>query len=265
MQDELLKATVSKSRLKRREFLKQTALSGSAAITTIPGRSRRVFGSPSRVRVLCWSELTEPKEIYPRGISGAIADFLYVVPGVTVQTASIEDPGQGIPSEVLDKTDVLIWWGHQKHKEILFDRVADVVARVQAGQLGFIGLHSSHYSKVFRSVLECSGELGGWRHSAGTEHLKVVAPSHPIAQGISDFSIPATEMYNEPFRVPPPEKIIFFGCWETGEQFRSGCSWTVGQGRVFYFRPGHETYPVFHQKEPLKIMANAVKWCAVQA
>lgn len=225
-------------------------------------RLRGTAAAPGPVRALCWSERTEPQDVYPEGISGAIARHLRTLSDVKVRTASIQDPDQGLASSVLDQTDVLIWWGHKKHKEVLFDRVADMVARVRAGRLGFIGLHSAHWSKMFKSILECTGNLGGWRHDAGPERLKVVAPSHPVARGISDFTIPETEMYDEPFDVPPPEKTVFFSYWKTGEQFRSGCVWTVGKGRVFYFRPGHETDPVYFHEEPLQVVANAVQWCA---
>ena len=245
----------------RREFLRRS-LAGGGVATAAGIRVRQASAGPEPVRVLCWSERTEPKEVYPEGISGAIARHLRTLPEVAVRTASIQDPDQGLAAADLDATDVLIWWGHKKHKDVLFDRVADVVARVRAGRLGFIGLHSAHWSKMFKSILECTGNLGGWRHGAGPEHLKVVSPSHPIARGISDFTIPETEMYNEPFDVPPPEKVVLFGYWATGEQFRSGCTWTVGKGRVFYFRPGHETDPVYFHKEPLQVVANAVGWCA---
>ncbi len=244
----------------RREFLGRSLMAGGTAAAGF--RARPVVAAPGPVKVLCWSEHTEPQDVYPEGISGAIARHLRALPDVQARTASIQDPDQGLPSSVLDETDVLIWWGHKKHKEVLFDRVADVVARVRAGRLGFIGLHSAHWSKMFKSILECTGNLGGWRHGAGPEHMKVVAPSHPIARGISDFTIPETEMYNEPFDVPPPEKVVLFSYWVTGEQFRSGCTWTVGKGRVFYFRPGHETDPVYFHKEPLQVVANAVQWCA---
>ena len=248
--------------LARREFLRRSLLAGGTATVAGSRMLQASAAAPGPVRVLCWSERTEPTEVYPQGISGAIARHLDTLPEVIVRTASIQDPDQGLASSVLDATDVLVWWGHKKHKDVLFDRVADVMARVRGGRLGFIGLHSAHWSKMFKSVLECTGNLGGWRHGAGPEHLKVVAPSHPIARGISDFTIPETEMYNEPFDVPPPEKVVFFSYWATGEQFRSGCTWTVGKGRVFYFRPGHETDPVYFHKEPLQVVANAVQWCA---
>ena len=163
-----------------------------------------------RVRVLCWSELTEPKEVYPNGISGALAEYLTTQSGIEARTASINDPDQGLASQLLEATDVLVWWGHKKHGDVLFNRVAEVVKRVKSGKLGFIALHSAHYSKLLKSVLDCPGDLGSWRNGAGKERLRVVAPFHPIAKGISDFTIPETEMYGEPFQLPPPERVVFF-------------------------------------------------------
>ena len=229
---------------------------------TMAGNKATARADERKVRVLCWSELTEPKEVYPKGINGAIAEYLTTQPGMSVRTASIDDPDQGLSNEVLDETDVLVWWGHSKHQEIHFDRVAEVLRRVKEGKLGFIAIHSSHWSKILMTLLDAPGDVGDWRHDAGEETLRVVAPSHPIAKGIEDFTISETEMYDEPLQVPPPEKVIFFGTWKTGEQFRSGMVWTVGKGRVFYFRPGHETHPIYFQPIPRKIIANAVFWCA---
>ncbi len=215
-----------------------------------------------KVRVLCWSERTEPANVYPQGINGAITDSLRQASDLDVQTASINDAEQGIGKAALDATDVLIWWGHLKHKDLDDARVAEVIRQIKERGLGFIGLHSTQGAKIFKSVLGSSGEIGGWREDGKPEFLKCVAPSHPIAQGLGDFTIPQTEMYNEPFQVPPPEKIIFFSTWEAGEQFRSCNVWTAGKGRVVYFRPGHETFPIYFQELPLRVVKNSVYWCA---
>ena len=91
--------------------------------------------------------------------------------------------------------------------------------------------------------------------------MTVTARKHPIAKGLPDtFKIHASEMYNEPFHVPEPDTVIFEERWEQGEWFRSGMIWKVGKGQVFYFRPGHETYPVFKQAEVIQIIANACQW-----
>ncbi|MCZ6514520.1 MAG: twin-arginine translocation signal domain-containing protein, partial [Acidobacteria bacterium] len=121
--------------MKRREFLKGTAL-GVAATAAGNRISAGAEGNP--VRVLCWSELTEPKEVYPDGINGALKEYLKTQPGMSVRTASINDPDQGLSNRTLDEVDVLIWWGHSKHEDIHFDRVAQVKQRVERGKLGVI-------------------------------------------------------------------------------------------------------------------------------
>src|SRR6266567_4129183 len=215
-----------------------------------------------KIRLLCWSELTEPVEIYPEGINGAIANYLRPLPNFEVRIASINDPEQGISRAVLDSTDVLIWWAHRKHKDVQDAGVAEAVRQIQERGLGFIAIHSSHYSKIFKTVLDAPCDLGGWREDGKPEFVKCVAPFHSIARGIGDFMIPQTEMYNEPFKVPPPEMTIFYSSWESGEQFRSCNTWTIGKGRVVHFDPGHETYPIYCQEIPLKVIANCVLWCA---
>ena len=100
-----------------------------------------------------------------------------------------------------------------------------------------------------------------YRADGASATIGVVTPGHPIAAGLPEtFTIPRTEMYNEPFHVPEPDAVIFEETWETGERFRSGMVWTIGAGRVFYFRPGHETYPVYKQPEILKVLGNACRW-----
>jgi len=100
-----------------------------------------------------------------------------------------------------------------------------------------------------------------YRADAQPGHLETKLPDHPIAKGIpAKFDVPKTEMYNEVFTVPDPDAVVFFETWDKGEKFRSGSCWALGEGRVFYFRPGHETYPVYHQDETLKIVHNAVLW-----
>jgi len=215
-----------------------------------------------KIRVLCWSEMTEPAEIYPEGISGAIAKYLRTLPNLEVRVASISDPEQGIGKPALDSTDVLIWWAHRKHKDIDDSRANEAVRQIRERGLGLIAIHSAHYAKIFKTVLDSPCDLGGWRVEGKPESVKCVAPSHPIAQGISDFTILHSEMYNEPFKIPQPETTIFHSTWEGGEQFRSCNAWTAGRGRVVYFSPGHETYPIYFQEEPLRVIANSVLWCA---
>jgi trehalose utilization protein len=221
-----------------------------------------MISGEEKFRVLCWSEMTEPAEVYPQGINGAIANHLRTLPNLEVRVASINDPEQGIGKSALDSTDVLIWWAHRKHKDVDDARVAEVVRQIRERGLGFIAIHSSHYAKIFKTLLDAPCDLGGWREDGKPESLKCVAPSHPIAKGIGDFIIPHTEMYNEPFKVPQPEATVFHSRWEGGEQFRSCNTWTVGRGRVAYFGPGHETYPIYFQEKPLQVVANCTCWCA---
>ena len=102
-----------------------------------------------------------------------------------------------------------------------------------------------------------------YRNDGMPSHVTTRLPQHPIAAGLpAQWDIPRTEMYGEPFHVPPPDEVVFEEKWDKGEHFRSGCVWQVGKGRVFYFRPGHETYPVFQQTEPLRVIENAVRWMA---
>lgn len=242
--------------------MKNAATADPLAAT--PGRANPGEAAPAgaKIRVLCWSEQTEPAEVYPDGINGAIADYLRKNPAFDVRTASIDDAEQGIGNDALASIDVLVWWGHRKHDQVENPRVNWAVRQVRERGIGFIAIHSAHFSKIFKALHGTPCSLGDWREDGKAETLKCVAPSHPIARGLGDFVIPETEVYNEPFLVPPPEKIIFFGSWTTGEQFRSCCTWNVGEGRVVYFRPGHEAYPIFFQAEPLKVVANSVIWCA---
>jgi trehalose utilization protein len=250
--------------VKRREFLKDTAALGLVAGPASPASKsgEEATASQNRIRVLCWSERTEPPKVYPDGISGAIATYLRQDTALEVRVASINDPEQGISRVALEATDVLIWWGHMKHDQVDEARVADAVRQIKERGLGFIAIHSSHFSRIFKAVLGAPCELGGWREDGKPEFLKCVAPFHPIAKGLGDFTIPETEMYNEPFKIPPPEKTIFFSYWAAGEQFRSCNTWTAGQGRVVYFRPGHETFPIYFQELPLRVVKNSVYWCA---
>lgn len=215
-----------------------------------------------KIRVLAWSEGTEPKEIYPNGINGDIAEFLNEHTDIVAKTASISDPEQGLSEEALQETDVLTWWGHGRHGDVRDDLVERVVSRVREGGMGFIPIHSSHYSKPFKALTGKPCDLGGWREKGEWEKIEVVAPDHPIAKGISDFTLPHTEMYKEPFVIPEPETVIFRSTFQGGEWFRSGVTFTFGKGRVFYFRPGHETYRIMRDKNVQKVLYNGVLWVA---
>jgi trehalose utilization protein len=219
---------------------------------------------PAKKRtVLVWSEGTAPKEVFPKDINGAVAEGLANLPGYTVKTASIDDPEQGISQAALDETDVLIWWGHVKHGRVSNEGVQRIVARVREGGMGVIFLHSAHFAKPLKAVLGASGAWSAYVNDRSAHRITVADPKHPIAQGVRDFVIPKEERYEEPFVVPAPEAVVFDGYYEsTKTKARQGLCWTIGKGRVFYFRPGHEEFPIFFMPEVRRIMRNAVLWCA---
>ncbi|MGE9269276.1 MAG: ThuA domain-containing protein, partial [Verrucomicrobiales bacterium] len=206
-------------------------------------------------------EKSNPKviDIYPNGIHGTIAEFLCKEADLEVRTATLDEPEHGLTDEVLDHTDVLIWWGHMAHNEVSDSIVAKVQTRVLEG-MGFIALHSAHYSKPFKALLGTTCSLK-WRESTDKERLWNTFPCHPILQGIGDyFEIPQEEMYGEPFGIPQPDELLLISWFTGGEVFRSGATWQRGHGKIFYFRPGHETYPTYHQAEVQTIITNAVRW-----
>ena len=219
-------------------------------------------GAPLGVTV--WSEgLKQPdaKQIYPDGIHEAIAASLRVELGAAaaVRTASLADREHGLTSDVLESTDVLAWWGHRAH-EVVDDEAVDRVVQHVLDGMGLLVLHSSHDSKPFRRLMGTRCSLR-WRNDAEREVVWTVAPTHAIAEGVPPaFVIPAHEMYGEYFDIPPPEELVFISSFAGGEVFRSGCCWTRGKGRIFYFSPGHETFPVYHQPEVRRVLANAARW-----
>jgi len=274
--------------------------------------------SAEPIRVLVWDEQQpEQKQGYGEKFLGeTIAAHLAKLPGLSVTTAKLDEPQQGLSDAALDAADVLIFWSHRRAKEQDDARTEAVVKRVKEGKIGFIGLHSAHWAKPFVRLMQErakedalkqlpeaerasakwefvndapyykligrasrltpfveQAEGGVWRltlpqcvfpayrNDGMPSHVTTRLPQHPIAAGLpAQWDIPRTEMYGEPFHVPPPDEVVFEKKWDKGEHFRSGCVWQVGKGRVFYFRPGHETYPVFQQAEPLRVIENAVRW-----
>lgn len=219
----------------------------------------------SSFHVTVWGEFRHEKknpkvaELYPRGMHETIAAFLRREPGVNVRTATLDEPEHGLTEKALAETDVLVWWGHTAHREVADEIVERAKKRVLEG-MGLIVLHSGHYSKIFKALMGTTCSLN-WREANDKERVWNVLPSHSIARGIGDyFEIPAEEMYGEPFGIPAPDELIFISWFTGGEVFRSGATWRRGHGRVFYFRPGHETYPTYHQPEVQKVIANAVHW-----
>jgi trehalose utilization protein len=220
----------------------------------------------SHIKVVVWNEFRHElqdekvKQIYPRGIHQVIADYLKKEQ-FHVTTATLDEPENGLTNEVLDRCDVLIWWGHQAHEEVKEEIVERIHKRVLQG-MGLIVLHSGHFSKIFKKLMGTSCNLK-WREANEKERLWVVAPGHPIVQGIGPYiELKQEEMYGEFFDIPEPDQVIFISWFEGGEVFRSGCTFTRGKGKIFYFRPGHETYPTYHHPQVLKVIANAVRWAA---
>ncbi len=220
----------------------------------------------SMIKVTVWNEniheQTDPciAEHYPKAIHGTIAEFLGRDEEIAVRTATLDMPECGLPDDVLDDTDVLIWWGHCGHDKVPDELCEKIYDRVLRG-MGFIGLHSAHMSKPFRRILGTSCTLQ-WREG-DRERVWCIDPTHPIAQGIpASFEIPVEEMYGERFDIPTPDELVFLGWFKGGEVFRSGCCWHKGYGKVFYFQPGHEYNPTFLIPEVQKIITNAVHWAA---
>lgn len=272
---------------------------------------------PAPIRVLIWDE-QQPQQSQGYGdkfLGETLAAGLTGKAGLSIKTAKLADPDQGLSDAALDQTDVLVFWCHRKVKEQDDARVEAIVRRVQAGKLGFIALHSAHWAKPFVRLMQERSEADAlatlpaadrsaakwifvneapyykgvkagapltpfvkrdgntctlalpqcvfpaYRNDGAVGHVTTVSASHPIAAGLpAKWHIPQTEMYGEPFHVPAPDEVVFEERWDKGEYFRSGITWKIGAGKVFYFRPGHETYPIFKQPEVIKVVENAIRW-----
>lgn len=217
------------------------------------------------IKLTIWNEFRHEKsnpavqKIYPKGIHSTLAESLEKDAKIEVSTATLDEDQHGLNEEVLNNTDVLIWWGHCAHGEVSDEIVEKVQQRVLSG-MGLIVLHSGHYSKIFKRLMGSNCSLR-WREAAEKERLWNIAPGHPITQGIGEYvELPNEEMYGERFDIPEPDQLIFISWFEGGEVFRSGATWTRGNGKVFYFRPGHETYPTYHNKDVQQVIRNAVHW-----
>ncbi len=275
------------------------------------------------IRVVVWDEQQpQQKTAYKNYLGNEIAEHLRCLPGLKVVSVRQGDPKQGLGEGVLEKCDVLIWWGHVRQREVKPEVGRRIVERIKQGKLSLVALHSAHWSTPFieamneravedalaklkphqrktarvvriaplsytapkrdapltpsvkqrleagRVVLEVRQPIccfPAYRADGKPSRVRVLLPKHPLAAGLPEkFTLPHTEMYDEPFHVPPPDEVVFEERWDRGERFRSGCVWRLGRGRVFYFRPGHETFGVYRRKEPLKVMENAVRWLAAQ-
>jgi trehalose utilization protein len=216
------------------------------------------------LKVVVWNENRheqidpEVREVYPEGIHGTIASFLGEAQ-FDVSTATLDEPEHGLTEEVLNQTDVLIWWGHIAHHEVKDEVVERVKQRVLDG-MGLIVLHSGHFSKLFKTLMGTSCDLK-WREASEKERIWIIDPSHPIVEGLGEYiELENEEMYGEHFDIPAPDELVMVSWFEGGEVFRSGCTFKRGKGKIFYFRPGHETYPTYYNKDVQRVITNAVKW-----
>lgn len=217
------------------------------------------------MRITVWNEFEHEKcdetvrAIYPDGIHGCIAAFLREA-GFDVTTATLDMPEHGLTEEVLNNTDVLFWWGHMAHHKVSDEIVQRVYNHIMRG-MGFVALHSAHASKIFEKLMGTPSGCLKWRESGDTEIMWVTSPNHPIVEGIGDrIVIPQEETYGEHFNIPEPDELVFVSWFSGGEVFRSGCCFKRGMGRIFYFKPGHESFPIYHQKDVQKVLINAARW-----
>lgn len=297
------------------------------SVPLLPAATASLAAEPGpAVKVVVWDERQPAqKEAYPNFLGNAIADHLRAQPGFSVKSVGMDDPEHGLSTEVLGDCDVLIWWGHVRHREITSEAVKPLIERIKAGTLNLISLHSAHWSTPFVEAMSERTRLDveerfrqattgserveieylpaklnalpkadawptphvtlqkfpdgltkvtvqlpscvfpAYRNDGKPSDVRVLKPDHPIVSGVpARFVIPRTEMYAETFHVPEPDDVVLEERWAPGEWFRSGMVWKLGKGRVFYFRPGHETYPIFREEMPLKILANAARWMATK-
>ncbi len=217
-------------------------------------------------RVTVWNEGRHEKKdpvigkVYPEGMHSVIANALRQK-GLDVRTATLDEPEHGLTVDVLSQTDVLTWWGHMAHKEVRNEIVNRIYERVLDG-MGLVALHSSHVSKIFMKLMG-TGCMLKWREIGEKERIWVVEPGHPIAAGLPEyFELEHEEMYGEHFDIPAPENLVFVSWFQGGEVFRSGCCYYRGRGKVFYFRPGHESYPTYYDPNIQQVIYNSVLWAA---
>ena len=218
------------------------------------------------IRVTVWNEYHHERQdenvrkIYPEGIHKAIADFLNKEEDFEVRTATLDEENCGLSDDVIENTDVMLWWGHMRHGDVPDELVQKIKDEVLKG-MGMIFLHSAHHSKPFKALMGTTCNLS-WREGE-SERVWVIDPAHPITQGLDKyFEIPKEEMYGEPFGIPEPDKLILMGWYPSGEVFRSGCCYRRENGRIFYFQPGHEEYPTYYIPEVQTVIKNAVRWAA---
>jgi trehalose utilization protein len=243
----------------------------TTAVLFLTAFSTGAYAQAAKVKrcVVVWSEGTAPKNVYPNDINGAIVEGLASLEGWEVVKAGISDPDQGLPDALLKKADVLIWWGHQKHGLVKDELVEKIVRRVKEEGMGFISLHSSHFAKPNKALMGTPCSWGAYKGDSTTLKVTVKDPNHPIARGVTDFTIDHSERYSEPYAVPEPQAVPFEGVHALKDggtdASRIGLCWQVGKGKFFYFQAGHETNPVYFDEHVRLIMRNAVQWAAPEA
>ncbi|WP_309083421.1 ThuA domain-containing protein [Chelativorans sp.] len=217
------------------------------------------------IKAFVWGENVHEQQselvrsIYPEGMHTTIANAIAAEGDISVRTAVLQDPEHGLTEQALAETDVLVWWGHKAHRQVSDEIVERVAKRVWEG-MGLILLHSAHFSKIFKRLMGTPCALK-WREAGERERVWVVNPGHPIARGLPQyFELEQEEMYGEPFSVPEPLETVFISWFQGGEVFRSGLTYRRGAGNIFYFRPGHEAYPTYHDATVGKVLRNAVRW-----
>lgn len=218
------------------------------------------------IKVTIWNEGRHEKldeevmRMYPEGIHGQLAKALSIDEDFDIKTATLDEPEHGLTEQVLAETDVLLWWGHKAHGEVSDEIVKRVYHRVLQG-MGLIVLHSGHFSKIFRKLMGTTCNLK-WREDGKHCRIWNVSPAHPIVAGIGDYiELEQEEMYGEHFDIPTPDELILLSWFPGGEVFRSGVTYTRGNGKIFYFQPGHETYPSYYNEQVQRVIRNAVHWC----
>jgi trehalose utilization protein len=231
------------------------------------GKGKKAKANANATRcVVVWSEGTAPKKVYPNDINTAIAEGLKELQGWEVVVANLSDPDQGLPDKVLNRADVLIWWGHQKHDQVKNELVDKIVKRVKEDGMGFISLHSSHFAKPNKKLMGTACSWGAYVGDSITLKVTVKSPEHPIAKDVKEFTLEHSERYSDPYAVPKPQAVVFEGVATLKDgktdPSQQGLTWEVGKGKMFYFQPGHETNPVFFDPNIRKIIANAVQWAA---
>jgi trehalose utilization protein len=217
-----------------------------------------------KINVTVWDEAEGAIGPYPQGIYTAIADFLKASGEFgEVRIALLPQPEHGLTDEVLNDTDVLVYWAHCYHHMVDDGIVERIRNRVVNGGMGLLLLHSSHASKVFNRLVGADPWKIRWREVGELERVWRIEPGHPITAGVPEyFDIPRSEMYGEYFYIPAPDELLFISWYEGGEVFRSGCTFTRGLGRIFFFSPGHETFPIYYMPEVQQVIKNGIKWAA---